>query len=139
MTKCAECKIEKPLTDFRKTNKSKDTFRTECKECEAKYRKLTRDKRENKYNYNKNHHLKNKYGITKEDYLKLLENQGGVCAICGTSNTGKRKALSVDHDHQTGKIRGLLCSRCNSGLGNLRDDIEIIEKAIKYLEKYESL
>ena len=63
----------------------------------------------------------------------MLAAQGGCCAICGTSDTGKRKAFAVDHNHDTGKIRGLLCSNCNTGIGNLRDNVELLERAIDYL------
>lgn len=72
------------------------------------------------------------YGLTIEDYNALLEKQGGVCAICSNvCSTGKR--LSVDHDHDTGRVRGLLCSTCNRGIGMLRDDPELIRAALRYL------
>jgi hypothetical protein len=77
--------------------------------------------------------LKRLYSITPEDYDLLLNQQNGVCAICGgVCPTGRR--LSVDHDHATNKIRGLLCSRCNFGIGQL-DTKEKLNNAIKYLEK----
>ncbi len=71
------------------------------------------------------------YGITMENYLALYDEQGGVCAICKKSITKKR--LCVDHDHKTGKIRGLLCSYCNTGIGLFRDDLALLNSAIKYL------
>jgi len=80
------------------------------------------------------------YGITSIEYNKILKKQNGVCAICGKSeslkikNTTKRR-LTIDHEHKTGKIRGLLCTKCNLGIGNFLDDINIMEKAIKYLIK----
>ena len=64
----------------------------------------------------------------------MLEIQGDACAICGTKDTGNRKAFHVDHCHDTGKIRGLLCGNCNSGIGNLRDDINLLQRAIEYLQ-----
>ena len=63
----------------------------------------------------------------------MLAAQDGKCAICGTTSTGNRKAFHVDHDHKTGKVRGLLCSNCNTGIGNLRDDIGLLNRAIEYL------
>lgn len=60
--------------------------------------------------------LRVRYGITPEDYIFLFEAQGGVCAICGNENTGGRN-LCVDHNHETGKVRGLLCTSCNTGVG----------------------
>jgi len=76
-------------------------------------------------------HLK-KYGITKDDYLRMVEEQGGVCAICGKPDSIR---LAVDHCHTTGIVRGLLCSGCNTSLGKFNDDIEVLRKAIEYLEK----
>jgi hypothetical protein len=66
----------------------------------------------------------------------MLLEQHSVCRICGTDNPGGRgKVFSVDHDHQTGKVRGLLCHHCNVGLGNFKDSIDILKKAISYLEE----
>jgi len=72
------------------------------------------------------------YGLPREDYTALLERQGGRCAICRERATGQL-ALAADHDHATGAIRGLLCSRCNNGLGSFRDDAALLETAVDYL------
>lgn len=82
-----------------------------------------------------------KYGIHIEDYQRKLQEQGGVCAICGKAETikdkrGKIRQLSIDHDHKTGIIRGLLCSDCNRGLGSFKDNIPALKAAIKYLKHY---
>lgn len=74
---------------------------------------------------------KRKLGITKENYIELLEEQKGVCSICKQTCT---KSLAVDHDHTTGKIRGLLCNSCNRGLGYLKDSVAILKAATSYLE-----
>jgi Recombination endonuclease VII len=76
--------------------------------------------------------LKAFYGITVEDYEKILKLQGGVCAICGGVNENSRQ-LAVDHNHKTGDIRGLLCHLCNGLLGHARDRKDILKKAIRYL------
>lgn len=73
-----------------------------------------------------------KYGITREEYFALKEAQHGCCAICGREP--KTRRLAVDHDHATGKVRGLLCAACNMGLGAYRDDIAMLRRAIAYLE-----
>lgn len=79
--------------------------------------------------------LRDKYGITEEDYERMLTEQEGKCGICfRTEPTGRWKRLAVDHDHQTGKIRGLLCDKCNRGMGLLEDSIELLENAVKYLK-----
>jgi hypothetical protein len=75
------------------------------------------------------------FGITHDQFLTMLEAQGGVCAICGNGNSNGR-LLSIDHDHATGAVRGLLCDRCNPLLGYARDSIPVLEAAIEYLERY---
>lgn len=79
-------------------------------------------------------HLYNTFGITWDDYLVIMEKQNGECAICGKNCKENGRLLCVDHDHRTGVIRGLLCTKCNSGLGFLKDDIGILQRAISYLE-----
>jgi hypothetical protein len=67
----------------------------------------------------------------------MIQQQNGECAICKTTEPSSAyAALYVDHDHNTGAIRGLLCWRCNIGLGYLKDSFELLEAAIRYLEKY---
>jgi hypothetical protein len=85
-------------------------------------------------------HLKKSYNLTIEQYNEMLKQQNGVCAICGKEEITKDslrnvRKLSVDHNHKTGKIRGLLCASCNHVLGNAKDNIEILLKAIAYLTK----
>lgn len=80
----------------------------------------------------RNEQLKAHYGITLVDYERMLLEQGGACAICGGTATG---TLHVDHDHNTGAVRGLLCRDCNRGLGCLKDNLDALRQAIKYLEK----
>jgi hypothetical protein len=81
--------------------------------------------------------LKRKFGITLDAYNRLLEAQDGKCAICGAKPKDRphHRKLAVDHDHKTKKIRGLLCFHCNTGLGNLRDDPELLLKAVEYLKR----
>jgi hypothetical protein len=80
----------------------------------------------------RNYEYERKYGITTSDYEALITEQDGLCAICREPCvTGKR--LSVDHDHKTGQIRGLLCYQCNVGLGNFKDRKELLESAVRYL------
>lgn len=76
-------------------------------------------------------HLKTKYGLSQEEYAIMVERQGNGCAICGST-----VKLNVDHDHATGKIRGLLCHGCNVSLGHFRDDTMVLKRAIEYLERH---
>jgi hypothetical protein len=75
------------------------------------------------------------YGIDVKDYERMLQEQGGGCYICGKRPEGKR-ALDIDHDHATGKVRGLLCSNHNRGIGLLDDDISLLARAIQYLARH---
>lgn len=78
--------------------------------------------------------LKKKFGISLEEYDRLLAEQGGCCAICGTSKPGGHYGVfMVDHDHATNRLRGLLCHGCNAGLGNFHDNVAALLKAIEYL------
>ncbi len=83
--------------------------------------------------------LEYRYGITVERYQEMLEAQGGVCAICGgeagVGEAGKGERLSVDHDHDTGEVAGLTCSLCNTGIGYLRHDPEIVAAALAYVAR----
>lgn len=84
----------------------------------------------------RNWNLLNKYGITSEDYERMLAEQNGVCAICGGPPEGSRwKQFHVDHCHTTGRVRGLLCGRCNRGMGYLCDDPEIALRAARYVSE----
>lgn len=80
-----------------------------------------------------------KYGISKSEYEALWAQQDGLCAICFEPETtvirGRLIELSVDHNHQTGQIRGLLCASCNNGLGRFQDNIDRIRNAANYLER----
>src|SRR5882672_8763006 len=79
--------------------------------------------------------LKREYGIDEKTYLKMLEDQGGVCAICRGKQSRLRKRLDVDHNHVTGKVRGLLCSPCNTAIGIMREDETRLQSAIDYLKR----
>jgi Recombination endonuclease VII len=86
----------------------------------------------------KNIDLKKRYKIGLKEYNELLVKQENKCAICGTLKAGNRqKYFCVDHNHETGEIRGLLCSTCNRAIGLFKDDKKILEKAIIYLDFYE--
>ncbi len=88
-----------------------------------------------------NGHLKRRYGITLDDYERIYREQNGQCKICGGTTSNRkwkdgrrqRQKLFVDHDHAAGKVRGLLCSTCNRGIAFLKEEVRILENAIKYL------
>lgn len=123
MRRCNNCQVTKPLDDFYNDKNKPLGKEYRCKVCA----KIKRDK----------NLLMSNYGLTTEDYSKMLKSQDSRCAICSRTDTGieRTKKLSVDHDHQTGEIRGLLCNWCNQGLGHFRDSPELLNKAVQYLLK----
>ena len=131
---CTKCKKEKPVKDFseRKFVK-KNGYNSHCKQCHNEYQNTPAKKK-----VARNRMLLRCYNMTLEDYDQMLDKQKGVCAICGESETrrlhGVIARLSVDHDHKTGKVRGLLCTNCNVGLGYL-DNKLWFSSAKQYLKK----
>ncbi len=88
--------------------------------------------------YQRDFYLQQRYGITAEEFERVFDSQGRKCGICDTGidtdqRTGKPKALSVDHCHITGRVRGILCKKCNMALGLLGDSIESMERALNYM------
>lgn len=128
---CKQCGKEGSLDLFQKDITKKDKVRPECKECTAANRK----KRYSPVVNRKNNMQKNFGKGILETYKHLFDLQGGVCAICQSPENGRYAHLSVDHNHDTGKIRGLLCNNCNRGIGLLKDDPKILEQAKEYIEK----
>lgn len=120
----------------------------ELKQSSKEKSRLYRERNREKYlAYNKeyvikmaehrrNYNLKFKFGITSEDYENMLLSQGGKCAICYTDQSQFTKRLAVDHCHESNKVRGLLCSDCNRGIGLLKDDSELVSRAAEYLRKH---
>ncbi len=140
MKTCSKCKVEKDIDCFRNRygKNNKITKRPECNECHFIKQKQYRQENPEKFRYAK---LKLDYGITKEEYDVIFKEQNGCCAICNLPETrkhakGKLLSLSVDHDHKTGKTRGLLCSKCNTSFGLLNEDAQTIEKMLEYKIKH---
>jgi len=135
---CAECGEEKPATEeyfYRRRGKTPGlTIR--CRECRRKDEARRRSV-EGYADKQRGYLLKLKFGISKEDYRRMLLGQKGACAIC--RSTDPRRAgvvhFAVDHDHDTGEVRGLLCHPCNTSLGLLQDSPEVILAAAAYLIK----
>lgn len=82
-----------------------------------------------------NTRLKQKFGINHDQYMLMLHEQNSVCAICEKPEPVEGRSLSVDHDHETGRVRGLLCSNCNPGIGKFKESIDLLRKAVAYLER----
>ena len=145
MKKCKKCGAYKTRTKCKKKE-------LVCKPCIAVASKVYRENHKEslktkKQEYRKsnpdqwrNRNLVSNYGISLIEYNQKLEDQKGVCAVCKTQESSKRNVkLSVDHNHSTGKIRGLLCSRCNRSLGLLRDDFNVVLTMAKYLQEHDAI
>lgn len=136
---CPKCKRIKKLDKF---NKSNGGFSSHCTLCCRDLSKKYYDPKKNseKYNDNKdavrNDRLKRKFGITLKEYNEKLISQEEKCAICGKVVEDNGKALAVDHNHNTGEVRGLLCNNCNAAVGFVGENIDIAKKMIKYLERW---
>lgn len=76
------------------------------------------------------------YNITADQYYVMLSEQNNCCSICGVTEEHNNKKLAVDHCHETGKVRALLCHNCNVGLGNFKDNVALMQRAISYLKEH---
>lgn len=122
---CVKCGEEKDISSFSLTPAKNP--RGTCKECRSSQHSgiVGRDRK-----------LKEKYNITHNDYLKMLEDQHGCCAGCGAKAEDQyHGVLDVDHNHKTGKVRGLLCNNCNRLLGFAGDNANVLLSLVAYLNK----
>lgn len=139
---CQKCKIAHPVKSFTRNARNKDNLSTWCKQCRAEYAKFYRAMNKEKIKRKQRDiRYKESYGISLEDYDKILEKQGNKCACCGSTEAskspGKWANFCVDHCHLTGKVRGLLCNSCNIGIGKLGDNLDGVLNAVSYLSLFE--
>lgn len=125
--RCSLCREVKPLAAFTRSRAKASGWHAHCKPC---HHAQTKESAERLHGSTRDLHLKRRYGLTSADVDRLVEAQGGTCALCR-----ERPAQHVDHDHLTGRVRGVLCSCCNQGLGNFRDRADVLRQAIDYLER----
>lgn len=153
---CCKCKHNKPLEDFARDKNNRDGRTYDCKKCRsiiykkwmldnpkkhketqdryAPYRKEYYQQPEQKLKYRKRF-IERKYGISYEEYEKMVDLQRNVCYVCNRPEPDKRNAhLAIDHCHKTGKIRKLLCSRCNKIVGGLEENEDLAEKIKQYIK-----
>jgi len=140
---CGRCKADLPLTYFAKNSAKKDGLQERCTPCRNEHYNKNRadisERRRASYctDTSWERKIQYAYNLTKEDFLKMLDSQGNVCAICRSDDWGCGKKTTrphVDHNHETGKVRGLLCNNCNRSLGLLKDNADVLKSAVKYLE-----
>lgn len=157
---CSQCKEKKEFSEFRKATKEKDGFQHACRICANISTKAWRERNRESENisqkkrratnpekYNamgkrwrdanpdkvKTLHLKKRYSLTLEQWNVMFSEQLGRCRICDIHQNDLKMELAVDHDHTSGRIRGLLCVRCNRAIGLLEDRVDLLQKAINHL------
>lgn len=159
---CTKCKFEKDVSNFKKHRQRKNGLYEQCRECVREYRSRPEVKAQSlaaqRKRYQRPHvkemarirslefrktdigkrcvinsNLRITYGISINEYDALFTTQKGCCAICEKHQVELTRRLHVDHDHKTGKIRGLLCHYCNTSLGGFKEDSAMMKKAIEYL------
>lgn len=151
---CRNCSDKpQPISNFTKNTAKKDGLQTRCKKCMGDSCKETNAKNRERYNAKRREYrsknrekclalcragnLRRDYGISPLQYDAMFNSQSGCCKICRIDANKLKKPLAVDHDHKTGRVRGLLCYHCNWLIGHAKEQIPILRETIKYLENYQ--
>lgn len=132
--KCSKCQENKNIELFGIKKYNNDGLNHYCKECENKRSKLKYSKPEFKDN-KKYYQIERKYGLTKGEYFDKLKNQNNKCNICEVDLLND-KDTHIDHSHNTGKVRDILCKKCNNLLGSVNEDIDYLNRLINYINKH---
>lgn len=134
---CTKCNKPKEKKEFRARRGRKSGKSSWCKSCLSEWRRADKQKDPEKWRaYEFARGLRRNYGLTVIQYNELLASQHNVCAVCGTDGSEFKRGFHVDHDKHTGQVRGILCTKCNPGIGYFDHRIEKLEMAITYLKKF---
>jgi len=125
--RCPDCQEIKPPEDFPRNKNYRDGRHPYCKPC---HNARGKESKQRLYGGSRHYHLTRRYGIGAAEVDAMIERQGGLCAICR-----ERKPEHVDHDHLSGRVRGILCFGCNGGLGQFQDNTEWMARAIEYVKR----
>jgi hypothetical protein len=146
---CVSCLVRKPFSSFTLQSRAPDKKCNTCVDCLKEYREKNKERTSSykkEYNeanrdYIRYRNLGKKYGVTEDWYRETLKDQQFACAICGADEPKGNGNLHfhVDHDHETGQVRGLLCSPCNVGLGKFKDSPSVLQSAINYLKNFKGI
>jgi hypothetical protein len=128
---CGKCGTM--TSNYGVNSRAKDGLRSQCRTCDSREKKAHRAANQSLH---REHKLKNRYGMTLEDYDNMLLAQGGACAMCPT--IPQERKLFVDHNHDTGEVRALLCLPCNTMLGMAGDSVDRLQAGIDYLKEHGS-
>lgn len=149
---CKKCDESKPIEEFHRAPQNKDGRSGSCKTCDNVLKRAWKTANRKRHNengrrwresdperyreYKRRYLLQSNYGITPKEYDEMLAAQDGVCACCRTSDPGGgRSNFCVDHCHETGRIRGVLCNTCNTAIGMLGDTVESIDRVAAYMHR----
>lgn len=132
MKTCTKCRASKPRADFYQHKQARDGLHSYCKQC---FMGVNRNWARRNPDKCRGYTVKQRYGLSGDQVMALLELQGGRCAIC-TRPIEFRSTGHVDHDHKTGRVRGVLCGPCNRAIGLLQDDAFVVGEAAAYLENH---
>lgn len=130
---CINCTTEKPLKEFHRSKYGELGRSVKCGECAKAY--ANKKSKGRKYE-RKGYQLKIRYGISLETFRALLQTQENSCAVCRVELSAESRSAVVDHCHKTGRIRGILCRQCNTGLGHMKDSRKVLTLAAAYLAKH---
>lgn len=139
---CPKCKKIKTFRSFNKSKNSNFGYSSHCTLCSRELGKKYDNPSKRKASYIKNRNavrndnLKRKFGITLKEYNIKLNNQKSKCIICWKTAEENKKALAVDHNHETGEVRDLLCANCNAAIGFAQENIEIAKSMVKYIKRW---
>ena len=150
MKVCRKCKVEKSYSEFHISQQGVKgpIYKSQCKVCVRKrqvekYNNLTDEQKKqrregnpcNTFEYRQQYNLRTRFGLTTEAFSAMIVEQNSTCKICGVGFEEKVKP-QIDHNHETGKVRGLLCRNCNTSLGLLKENTETLRSMINYLNDY---
>tara|TARA_R110000744_G_scaffold32808_1_gene76632 strand:- start:267 stop:686 length:420 start_codon:yes stop_codon:yes gene_type:complete len=137
MKQCTKCSQLKELTEFT-FRVDTGNYRNSCRACKLTQQQLSDSLKHVELKlYHRNRHLQKTYGLSLEGYAKMLEEQGGRCAICAMEEKhAPHGVLSVDHCHESGVVRALLCNPCNTGIGQFKENQDFLANAIDYLKRF---
>jgi hypothetical protein len=124
--RCPRCGETKVLADFARNRSSKSGYGSYCKPC---HNSVVAENRQKNHGDSRTFCLNRRYRVDAAQVAWMILQQGGVCALCCSG-----KPEHVDHDHRTKRVRGILCFNCNRGLGKFADDVELMSRAVEYLE-----
>lgn len=139
---CPKCESWKKPEEFYQARKPGARTHPWCKQCASAYRKQWRKDRSEVARSLDKRYRKKRYGLVEGEFDSMFLAQKGVCLICGQPETRSNQhgtmTISIDHHHGTGRVRGLLCSACNTAIGLLQDDPKIIRRAAAYVQAFNS-